>query len=171
MPWMRKRLHGVGLGFMLISGVLIGTVQAAELPLQTLEGETVHLSDYVGEGHWLLVMLWATNCPVCSMEKPKISAFHQKHQDGMARVLGIALDGPEHQDDVIHYLDAHPTAFPNLIGRIGDVALSYEVATTESLRGTPTYLLYTPDGELIGNNPGPLSEGAVERFIAKYNQL
>ena len=39
--------------------------------------------------------------------------------------------------------------------------------TEENLRGTPTYLLFNPEGELLGNNPGRLSVEAIESFIAR----
>ena len=47
------------------------------------------------------------------------------------------------------------------------VSLNYEVITEESFRGTPTFLLFTPEGELIGNMPGKLSINALESFIER----
>ena len=42
--------------------------------------------------------------------------------------------------------------------------------TEENLRGTPTYLLFSPVGELLGNNPGRLSVEAIESFIARKTE-
>jgi len=160
--------HAGGLLTMLLAAFLLvpGTIHAA-MEIQELDGDIVRLDERVGGGKWLLVMLWATDCHICKQQKPEISRFHDKHKDHDAEVLGIALDGMGAVDRVKSYLDDHQPSFPNYVGEIAIVASHYLVLTEESLRGTPTYLLFNPDGELVGNNPGPLSIEAIEQFISR----
>ena len=73
----------------------------------------------------------------------------------------------ERLDAIKANMENHKTSFPSLVGNIAIVASYYQYLTEESLRGTPTYLLFNPEGELVGNNPGPLSVEAIEKFMAR----
>lgn len=164
----RGARRSVGFLAMMMAALLIGPgIVQASMEIQELDGNIVRLDERVGGGKWLLVMLWATDCHICKQQKPEISRFHDKHKDTVAEVLGIALDGMGAVDKIKSYLDDHNPSFPNYVGDIAIVASHYLVLTEESLRGTPTYLLFNPDGELVGNNPGPLSVESLEQFIAK----
>jgi len=155
------------LGVVLLTVLLAAPLTVyATMEIQELDGNIVRLDEQRGDGKWLLVMLWATDCHICRQQKPEMSRFHDQHKDKDASVLGIALDGMGAVDKVKSYLDEHQPTFPNYVGEIAIVASHYLVLTEESLRGTPTYLLFNPDGELVGNNPGPLSTEAIEKFIA-----
>ncbi len=153
---------------MLFLSVLLacGSVHAG-MELHELDGNVVDLDDYKGDGKWLLVMLWSTTCHICEAQKPSISRFHTEHKDIDAHVLGIALDGMDSIDAIKQNIATHETSFPSLVGDIVIVASHYQGMTQESLRGTPTYLLFDPEGELVGNNPGPLRIEALEQFMAR----
>ena len=150
-----------------LSLVITGGVASA-MELQSVDtGEDVVLDDLKGNGKWTLVMLWATDCHVCHIDKPEISAFHTKHKDDDAEVIGIALDGIERLGKVKNYIAANNPSFPSYVGDIAIIASHYYGMTEENLRGTPTYLLFSPEGELLGNNPGRLRVEAIEKFIAR----
>ncbi len=167
---MTKKISFNSLKTMLFAAIFSVAILAnparAGMELQHVDGQVVDLDDFRGDGRWLLVMLWATTCHICEMQKPDISAFHEKHKDTDAHVLGIALDGMERLDEIKANMQHHKTSFPSLVGNIAIVASHYQHMTEESLRGTPTYLLFNPSGELVGNNPGPLSVEAIEKFMA-----
>lgn len=137
-------------------------------PLLALDGSPSTEPLPIGQGQWTLLMIWASDCHVCRAQKPVISAFHDAHRDSDAQVVGLALDGPEGLDAVNAYLKQHQASFPNRVGELSAIAATYTALTEEPLRGTPTYLLFDPDGELVGNNPGPLSVAALESFIARH---
>jgi thiol-disulfide isomerase/thioredoxin len=153
--------------------ILLGTTPAWAnspfLDLLTVDGERLDEGPAVGNGKWTLVMIWATDCPICKQQKPVISAFHDKHKDVDAAVFGIALDGRPGLQEVRDYLDEHVVSFPNYVGEYPVIAINYQELTEEDLRGTPTYLLFDPEGELQGNNPGPISVEAIERFIERHD--
>ena len=165
-----RRIPAMLLTLLLSVTVITPGIGYASMEIQELDGDIVRLEERVGGGKWLLVMLWATDCHICKQQKPEMSRFHDKHKDTDAEVLGIALDGMGAVDEVKSYLEHHKPSFPNYVGEIAIVASHYLVLTEESLRGTPTYLLFNPDGELVGNNPGPLSVEALEQFISKKSE-
>lgn len=153
----------------------VGTTSAVaglspDFNLVSLEGKNTTLASQIDGDKWLLLMFWATDCVICQREKPLISRFHTEHKDIDAQVVGIALDGYARVDKIQSYLAQHNPSFPSYTGEYSDLANSYSHATGEVLRGTPTYLLYTPEGELVANNPGPVSPGAIEKFIEKYRK-
>ena len=156
--------------FLTLSLVLSGGIASA-MELQSVDsGEGVLLDDLTGNGKWTLVMLWATDCHVCHIDKPEISAFHTKHKDDDAEVIGIALDGITGLDKVKDYIADNKPSFPSYVADIAIIASHYYSLTEENLRGTPTYLLFSPEGELLGNNPGRLSVEAIENFIARKSE-
>lgn len=138
-----------------------------EVVLKTMDGQEVRLKDYLGQGKWTLVMIWASDCSICAHEVPEISKFHAQHRNNDARVIGVALDGFDKKPDIDNFIKRFPTSFPNLIADIGVDAINYQAATGEALRGTPTFLLYSPKGELRANNPGPMKISALESYMAK----
>jgi peroxiredoxin len=162
----RQRIVGQFLLVAMLTLASMPTVQAG-MELHQLDGEIVDLDDYTGNGKWLLVMLWSTSCHICEEQKPSISEFHEAHREVDAEVLGIAIDGMASIDEIKNNIERHPTSFPSLVGEIVIVASHYQGMTQESLRGTPTYLLFDPEGNLVGNNPGPLRVEAIEQFMAR----
>lgn len=68
---------------------LVG-VEAPELRLTDLKGDPANIAE--AKGKVLLIDFWATNCPPCLAEFPKLKQLYaDKHEEGF-EVLGISLD-------------------------------------------------------------------------------
>ena len=139
------------------------------IEVRTLDGKITTLSQHFEEGKWTLVMLWTTNCGICQREYPIISEFHDKHKNNDAKVLGVSLDGYSNLKQITAHINEMPMTFENLIGEISVVAFNYEASTEEPLRGTPTFMMFDPQGQLVGHNPGPVKVEALEKFIQRRN--
>lgn len=135
--------------------------------VRTIEGKFTTLSQHFEKDKWTLVMLWTTDCGICQREYPVMSEFHDQHKDIDAKVIGVSLDGYSNLDKITEHIDEMPMTFDNLVGEISVVAFNYEAATEESLRGTPTFLMFNPQGQLVGHNPGPVKPEALEKFISR----
>ena len=162
-------LHGSFLKtfFTVLLLTAVGAVNASGMELQSSEdGSPTSLDSLTGNGKWTLVMIWATNCHICKIQKPEMSAFHNERKDVDAHIVGIALDGPKHVDIINQYIEDNNVSFPTFVGDTAIIASHYFGMTEENLRGTPTYLLFNPEGELLANNPGLLTVEALENFIA-----
>lgn len=163
---LRKMLVGLVFALFVVSSSVSATVQAPFGDLVNVDGQVVVGSEAdLGIGKWQLVMLWATNCHVCAEMKPVLSEFHQAHKDIDAQVLGIALDGHSQHRAVKQYMIDHKVSFPTYIGEISLVAMNMEINSQIPLRGTPTYLLFNPAGELLAIDYGMLDVAAIESFI------
>ncbi|MDO6461441.1 TlpA disulfide reductase family protein [Granulosicoccaceae sp. 1_MG-2023] len=141
-----------------------------DLPLTDVAGEPSRLSSQFNGEDWLLVMVWSTDCSICRAEAPQIQALSERRDETGVRVIGLALDGPQQLQAIRDYEQELGIGFDNFTAEPTAIFSAYASATESTFRGTPTFLLYTPEGELVGNNPGPLSPGSVERFIEKFNK-
>lgn len=153
---------------------LVGSiwVSAAEPDhgLRTTKGESVQLQQYAGGGKWLVVMIWSVTCSICLEEMPRYSDFHLQRKDRDIHVLGVSLDGQESAAVIRAYMQDLGVRFPTVIAELGSFARWYQSELGESLRGTPTFLLYTPQGKLIANNPGPMRISALESYISRRGE-
>lgn len=144
------------------------TAFAADVPdlgLKTMDGKDIGLDQYVGKGKWTLVMFWGLNCPICEQNKPQISAFHSERKDSDAEVIGVVINGMEARPEIMAAIKNHPVSFPNYIAELPLMAVNFQIAAGEPFRGTPTYWLFDPKGELVAVNPGPVRKQALESFI------
>jgi peroxiredoxin len=133
------------------------------------DGNPQQLEDHTGDGKWLVVMIWASDCHICNAEAATYARFHESQRGKDVGVLGISMDGEENKAAALAFIERHDLPFPNLIGEPGMISLYYASLTQESLRGTPTFLIFDPDGELAAAQAGAVSPEAINRFIAKKN--
>lgn len=134
--------------------------------LQDLEGNPRSIDDYTGDGKWTVVMIWASDCMVCNAEAHQYVDFHTFHQDSDARVLGISMDGRAGLEDARAFIRRHNVNFPNLIGEPEDVAQLYTRLTGARWVGTPTFLIFDPNGELRAQRVGAVPQEMIAEFIA-----
>jgi thiol-disulfide isomerase/thioredoxin len=68
---------------------------APDFALQSLDGKTVHLSDFRGKA--VLLNFWATWCQPCKIEMPWFAELQNHYASEGLQVVGIAMDdaGPQ----------------------------------------------------------------------------
>jgi len=140
---------------------------SASFLMQNLRGEKVDLHAYLGQGQWTLVMLWTTDCIPCEEQKPMIQDFHNSHVESNARVIGLALDGPDKQNEIEKLIEKHQPNYVNLITFDDVFPRQFEEQTGKTFSVTPTYVFYKPDGELMGVHVGKVSREALESVVAR----
>ncbi|MCZ7600549.1 MAG: redoxin domain-containing protein [Gammaproteobacteria bacterium] len=62
-------------------------------------GEPREFADYREADKWMVVMVWASDCPVCNREVSGYSDFHLMHEQDDAIILGVSIDGEAGRDD------------------------------------------------------------------------
>lgn len=134
--------------------------------LYDLKGEPSSIDSFSGEGKWLVVMFWASDCHVCNMEAHQYVDFHFTHSDTDATVLGVSLDGMANKVAAEGFIKKHKINFPNLIGEPEAVANLFFELTGVSWRGTPTFLIYSPKGKLMVQQIGAVPTELIENFMA-----
>ena len=145
----------------------VSSIANATPALTDFAGKEQTLAQHTGKGKWLVVMLWASDCHVCNQEAHQYVAFHKQHMAKDATVLGISLDGKSKKTAAEAFIKKHQVEFPNLIGEPEHVAGLYQEVTGERWVGTPTFLVYNPKGELLGQQVGAVPTSIIESFIAR----
>lgn len=157
---MRRALYGLLV-------VLSWLPMAQAAGLTDLQGRARSIDDFTGNGKWTVVMIWASDCVVCNAEAYQYVDFHTFHKDKDAEVLGISMDGSAGVADAEKFIDRNSINFPNLIGEPAEVAGIYTAATGQSWRGTPTFLIYDPQGKLRAEQVGAVPAELIADFIGR----
>ena len=142
---------------------------ASDAILRQFSGEFARIEDYAGKGKWLAVMYWASDCHVCNVEAGNYADFHRRHRDVDATVLGISLDGAAGKGDAQRFIERHKLGFPNLIGEADLVALQYATLVGDMRFGTPSFLLYDPEGTLVAAQLGAVPVDMLEKYISEHS--
>jgi len=105
------------------------------------DGTTMHFSDFVGKGKYVLVDFWASWCGPCIRETPYIRAAYDKYRGDNFDVLGVAVfDEPE---ETLKAISEH--------GIVWNVILNAQQVPGElyGFSTIPTIFLFGPDGTLL----------------------
>ncbi|MDH5407663.1 MAG: TlpA family protein disulfide reductase [Gammaproteobacteria bacterium] len=153
------------------------TLLLCSLPLYSLQAalfkdfndKPASITQYAGKGKWLVVMIWASDCHVCNKEAESYNAFHLKYKDKNARVLGLSTDGQKNKKAAQNFISRHQLKFPNILGEPQDVAIHFSKLTGVDWTGTPTFLIYSPTGELAVQQAGAVPTNIIEEFIQQQS--
>ena len=105
-------------------GLKVGE-KAPDFTLQTLEGETVKLSDYRGKKVFL--NYWATWCPPCREEMPEMQRFHEAYEDEVV-ILAVNGTGSEKsREDVKKFVAENDFTFPILMDKELEINQIYQI--------------------------------------------
>lgn len=137
--------------------------QVPFMDLMDANGNASDLAPDFDNGKWTLVKIWQANCHVCGEQAPVMSKAHSERDD--FNVVGISIDGRKGLKKANRFIDRHQTQYPNFIGDFAVISINYQLLTEEAFRGTPSYLLFSPDNKLMAAQPGMISKDALFNFI------
>jgi peroxiredoxin len=146
--------------------LFVGQVFAMNL-MKDFDGAYHSLDEYTGQGKWAIVMIWASDCQACNQEAKNYVKFNKEHKNKDAFILGISTDGREKKAEAVKFIERHGVDFNNLIDEPENVARLYSSLTGQPFVGTPTFLLFSPVGELRAAQVGAVPTEIIESFIAK----
>ena len=63
-----------------------------DFELQTPEGKTKKISDYIGKSDYLYIEFWASWCGPCIADMPYLKEIYEKYKDKGLNIIGISLD-------------------------------------------------------------------------------
>jgi len=161
--------RSVIISFIVSSFLLLTGIAEAGQTLENFAGKPQTIGQYATKGKWLIVMIWAHDCPVCNKEVHNYVDFYNAHKNKDATVLGISIDGAEKKADAQDFLKRHKVNFPSLIGEPEVVAQIYQDVTNDYFRGTPTFMIYGPNGEIRAADAGAVPVKLIESFMKRKN--
>jgi peroxiredoxin len=148
---------------MLILFPLLANAAVPNIPLKDFNGKTRNVNEFIGKGKWVVVVIWAHDCPICNREIHHLAFFHAEHRKKDAIVLGVSIDGWDKKKQAAAFVDRHSLNFTNLIAEPEyRVIQKFGVA---DFYGTPTFYIYTPKGKLVKEIVGPVTQAALDNII------
>ena len=145
---------------MALFAVAPSVAEEVDFTARDIEGKSVSLSDF--RGKWVIVNYWATWCPPCLEEIPELVSLHEENSDKLV-VLGV--DYEEVSEDFLkEFVESHFMSYP--VVRMDPVP----VTSLGPVMGLPTTYIISPQGVLMARQEGPVTQQAIEEYIARKEQ-
>ena len=164
-------LGGVGLAAALAGGLWSLSRSAASasrnsetqalwaLTLNSPSGAPMPLAAY--QGRPLLLNFWATWCPPCVDELPRLAAFYRQNAGNGWQVLGLAVDQPSH---VLRFLEKTPLPYPVAMAGLEGTDLSKSLGNEAG--SLPFSILIHSDGRVLKRKIGQLSSEDLAHWVS-----
>jgi peroxiredoxin len=132
---------------------------APDFSLQSLEGQTIRLSDFRGKA--VVLNFWATWCEPCKIETPWFVELQKQYGPDGLQVIGIAADEGDSKDDVAKFTRSMGVNYPVLLGKEA-VVNSYG-----GVQFLPETIYIGRDGKVIEKVFGLKGKGEIEDYIKR----
>lgn len=118
-----------------------------DLTMPDIKGKERNLSDFVGQGKYVLVDFWASWCGPCIREMPHIKAAYQQYKDKGFDIVGISFDKDKAAwERAVKQLGLEWHHLSDLKGWYSKGAQVYNI------RSIPATILFDPEGRIIATN-------------------
>ena len=156
-----NKIFGTAFKTWLVTLLIIGSNAFA---FTDMNGKKDSINNHIGKDKWTILEIWESNCPACRMHMPEMVKFDGKLKN--ARILGVTLDGQEGIENAEDFISEFDVKFPTIVTNYVEMNIWMERSIGESLRGTPTFILFDPEGKLVAAQPGIVSVASLEKFIS-----
>ncbi len=128
-----------------------------DLKGKTPEGANASLADYAGKGKYVLVDFWASWCPPCRAEMPKLVEAYKLNKGKAFEIVGISLD--KTNDDWVKGIKNLNISWP----QISDLKFwDSELAAAYGVNSIPHLVLLDKDGKILAR--GLSADQAIEKL-------
>jgi thiol-disulfide isomerase/thioredoxin len=134
----------------------LGDNAASDFTLYSLDGKEVKLSDYLGKV--VILDFWATWCAPCRKGIPDLISIQNEYKDDLV-VIGISLDQPSTQDELVPFIKSYGINYPVVLGNI-EVSASYG-----NIQAIPTSFIIDQEGNIINKHVGLVPKSTLAEEI------
>lgn len=132
---------------------------APDVTFTTIEGKKISMSSL--KGQIVLVNFWATDCPGCIAEMPKlIETYNHYHSKGVELIAVAMPDDPPSQ--LLNYTRKNKLPFPVMHDGSGEISNAFE-----DVRLTPTTFIIDQEGRIMGKTIGEMDLAALNSLLDK----
>jgi peroxiredoxin len=139
----------------------IASESAPALTLKTVDGKTVHLSDY--HGKWVFLNFWATWCPPCLQEMPEMEIFYQHFKAKNLVMLAVSVDKDD-PSKIAAFIKNHNYTFEVFLDQDGESLSKFGGSSI------PATFIINPNGEIVSQASGPRNWNDPE-IIDYFNNM
>ncbi len=133
------------------------------LAMSNLNGQPASINSFKGKGNWLIVQAWASSCVVCNQEMPGFVKAARSFPN--TRVIGVSLDG--NKTTAQRFVNKHHVNFPTLLSNTNEFNQYLKQIAGEKLVGTPAFLIFNPQGNLVAMQQGNVPPENLRNFLRK----
>ena len=128
------------LGFALYTG-FIQTNAAPQVTFTSIKGEKISSADL--RGRVVLVNFWATDCPTCVKEMPRLVQTYDTHRSQGFELIAVAMrhDPPNY---VLNYTEKNALPFKVVLDPMGELAKAFG-----DVKLTPTTIVIDKRGNVV----------------------
>jgi len=157
----KNKIHNIIISLM-TSLVLFATAGSA-MAMTDMNGNHKQLQNMVGNGKWTVVKVWSHDCHACRRSIQYLTQFWERFPE--ANVFGISVDGQEKKQDAQQFIKRFNLTFPNLLSDGTEVSDYLYSKVGSHLIGTPTIIVYDPQGKISAVQPGAVTPYDLINFI------
>lgn len=130
---------------------------ALDATFTTLDGRQIRLADL--RGKTVMVVFWATSCPICKGEMPNLIETYRKYQPRGFELIAVAMtyDSPE---DVKNFAKSAGLPFPVVMDTSGDLARAFS-----DTKVVPTTFLIDGNGKLVSRTLGAIDFAKLRQYL------
>ena len=130
---------------------------APDFELNDLNGTPIKLSDY--RGKVVLVNVWATWCPPCVRETPRLVRVYNQYREQGFVLLGVNTTYQDKAEAVAEFARSQQISYPILLDTEGKASEKY------ASRLMPTSYLIDRNGKIVSIQVGEVDEAQLEEQI------
>lgn len=152
----------------LCCGILVSAVTEAstentvDFSMPDLDGKVHTLSQY--RGKWVVVNFWSTSCAPCLKEIPELSAFHSRHKDQDAVVLGVNFEDIK-ESWLRKFISSINMNYPVLLWGTDPATPLGPIVML------PTTFIVSPTGQYMGLQRGAITAEMLEKYIEQQRSI
>ena len=130
--------------------ILLTLFSSSLFAMTTLDGRPAHIDNYKDNKHWLIVQAWTSGCSICNQTAAAL--VKSAYQFPNAHLIGVSLD--DNATIAKQFIQRHHINFPTLLSNNNEFNDYLLDVAQEGLIGTPTFLIFNPQGKLVGMQAG-----------------
>ncbi len=135
-----------------------------DFELETLDGQSVKLSDYKGQK--VILNFWASWCPPCKAEMPHMENYYkEKAKQENVEILAVNLTSAERganaRNIVQKFIEEYDLTFPVPLDESGKLGKTYQAYTI------PTTYMIDTNGMVHTRIIGPMDEETIGKIVSE----
>jgi thiol-disulfide isomerase/thioredoxin len=164
---MEQQMKGLCLKKISLSAVILMTLffSMPSMAKNEVGGKLASISNQVGKGKWTIIEAWHHNCQICMTTMPAMVKSIGTYPN--TKVIGVSLDG--NAQIAQNVIRKYGINFPTLMSSVKEFDAYVKKTANKKLTGVPTFLIFSPQGQLVAYQSGKISPQQLRNFITKQS--